>query len=381
MDFTNKNVNILTLHTGIWRFANNIFDVFSAVYLLGLGISFPVVALIMVGSLILRALLRPLSMILSEKIGLRKALIFGVFVSSGLFLVLAKVHGLNFWLYFYMFYLSLHDITYWLPYHSYYAAAGDEENRGKQIGPLHGIVNLFRTLAPLAGGLIITHFGFLPLYVNATIIMLFSAVPLFYAKDVTPGEPLDWREAFRSIDKRGLVMQMGDGLTYMHDFVWTIVLFYLVGNYVTFGGLVTFELLSTTILCVVLGYYVDKGKGKRIATIGLFLTGIAILARGLWVHTVPQVIIIDVLIAFAATFYSSSFSVAFYNLAKESRNTLWFHFFGEVGWDLGAMISLTLAALLFWLGMPLRFIILFSISGLFIVYHVLNKFYLKNEIN
>ena len=380
MDFTNKNINLLTIHSGIWRFANNIFDVFSAIYLLGLGISFPVVALIMVGSLILRALMRPLSMMLSEKIGLRKALIFGVLVSSGLFLVLAKVHGQDFWLYFYMFYLSLHDITYWLPYHSYYAAAGDEEKRGEQVGPQLGVVTIFRTIAPLAGGLIITHFGFLPLYLSATVIMLFSAVPLFSAGDVTPGISMGWREALRSIDKRGMVMQIGDGLTYMHEFVWTIVLFYLVGNYVTFGGLVTFELLSTTILVLFLGYYIDKGKGRRIAVIGLLLTGIAMLARGLWVHTIPQVILVDLVIAFAATFYSSSFSVGFYNMAKESKNTLWFHFFGELGWDIGAMISLAISALLFSLGVPLRFIILFSLPGLLVVYYVLNNFYHKKPI-
>ena len=375
MDFSNKNINLLTLHSGIWRFANNIFDVFSAVYLLGLGLSFPVVALAMVCSLILRSILRPLSMMLSEKIGIKKALIFGVVVSSGLFLVLAKVHSLNFWLYFYAFYLSLHDITYWLPYHAFYSSAGDEEKRGKQVGPQQATVAIFRTLAPLAGGLMIAHLGFWSLYLSATIIMLFSAIPLFYVNDITVGKSIGWREALKSIDKKGMIMQMGDGVLYIHDFIWTIIVFYLVGNYVTFGGLITFELFATVLLALFLGYFVDKGKGKKIAVIGLVGTGIIILFRGLYAHTIPQIIFSDILIAFSATFYSSSYSVAFYNLAKESKNTLWFQFFGELGWDIGAMVSLALGTLLFCLGVPFRFFILFSLPGLLIVYYVLKKYY------
>jgi len=380
MDFTNKNINLLTLHSGIWRFADNILTVFSAIYLLSLGISFPVVALVIVCSIIFRLLTRPLSLLLSNKIGLKKALILGVLIGSGLFLVLGKVSGFNYWLLFYGLYTALYDITYWLPYHSYYAIAGDEEKRGKQVGTQLGTVAIFQILAPIAGGLIITHLGYWPLYLSATIITLVSSIPLFFIKNISLGIPLNFKEAFKNIDKRGMLMMMGDGILYIHKFIWTIVLFNLVGNYVVFGGLKTFELLITTVMAVVLGYLLDKGKGKKIIVIGLLVSGIVIIARALWINTIPLIIISDVILALSYLFYLSSFYVGLYNMAKKSKNTLWFHFFGELGWDIGAIVALSTSALLFYLGVPLRFIMLFSLPGLFIVYYVLKRFYTVEKV-
>lgn len=375
--FKNKNINLLNLHTGLHRFSNNIFDVFGAVYLLSIGISFPIVALAWAGSCFLRFTLRPFSMLLSEKIGLRRALIIGVIISSGLFLILAKVNGVNSWLYFYIFYLAICDITYWLPYHSYCAAAGDAQYRGRQMGAQLGFVTLLKTIAPFAGGIIVTQFGFWSLYLTASIVMILSAIPLFFAGDVTPGQPMPWREAIRSIDKHGFMILLGDGVLYMHAFVWTIVLFYLVGNYTTFGGLVAFESLVTMLLFWFLGYFIDKGNGKRVTYISLISIGVVILIRAFLVKAIPGIIITNVLIAFGMTFYLSSFTVGFYNMAKRTQNTLWFHFFGEAGWDMGAMIALTASAILFSIGVPLQFIIIFALPGLFITYKVLKRFYSK----
>lgn len=375
MDFTNKTINFLTLHSGIHRFSLNIFDTFGAIYFLSLGISFSIVALTLACSCLLRIVLRPFSLFLSEKIGLKRALILGVFVNTGLFLVISKVNGVNNWLYFYILYFALCDIFYWLPYHSYMAVAGDENLRGKQIGTKIGFITILRMASPLIGGLIISNFGFLALYLSAMLIMLLSIFPLFFTIDMKPGKPMLFKEAIKTIDKKGMIMQLGSGILFIHTFVWTIILFYFVENYVFFGGLVTFELLTTVALSILLGYLIDKGDGKNITYIGLIIIGIVIISRTLFITTLPVIIITDIIIALGIIFYTSSFEVGFYNLAKESGNTLWFNFFGELGWDFGAGLSLLLIAGLFVIGVQLRLLIVFSLPGLFFVYYVLNNFY------
>jgi len=375
MDFTNKTINFLNLHSGIQRFSINIFDTFWAVYLLGIGISFPVVALVVTSNCILRTLLRPLSLFFSEKIGLKRALIFGVFIGSGIFLVLSKVSGVNNWLYFYIFYLALCDITYWLPYHSYYAVAGDLGKRGRQIGSKLGLVTIFRMAAPLVGGIIITHFGFLSLYVVAMLVMQLSIIPLLFTEDIKAGKLMNFNEALKTIGKRGMIIQFGEGISFVHNFIWTIVLFYSVGNYITFGGLVTFEMFCTTFLVIFLGSLIDKGKGKRIFIIGLILIAATILLRSFLVTSVTNIMVTDILLAFGMTFYVISLEFGFYNLSKKSENTLWFNFFGELGWDTGAAISLLLCAGLFILGVPIRLMIILSLFGLSIVYCVLKNYY------
>lgn len=377
--FKNKIVNLLNIHSGLHRFSDNIFNVFGAVYLLQLGLSYPLVALAWIGSCVIRFLVRPISIILSQKAGLKKALIFGIFVNGGIFFALSKVTGLNGWLFFYMSYLALCDIFYWLPYHSYYAVAGDHADRGKQVGVLFGLITLLSMVAPLVGGILITHFGFSTLCVFATAIMLISSVPIFFLPVLSAGETMTFKSAYKSIDKRGLILQLGDGFMAMHTFVWTIALFYLVGNYVTFGILTAFQLFMTSLMFLVLGYYLDKGKGKWIMFTGVVLIALVIILRAFWVTTIPQIIIIDIIFALAFTFHFSSFGVALYTLAKKTPNTLWFHFFAECGWDIGMATALSVSVILFIFGVPLKLVVLFSLVGVLIVFSVLKKFYFKTE--
>jgi MFS family permease len=276
--------------------------------------------------------------------------------------------------------MSVCDIAYWLPYHAYYAIAGDLKSRGKQVGTRLGFITILKMISPLVGGIIITHWGFFSLYILATIIMFISIVPLLFIQDISPGESLNLSNALKKIDKNGFIMQFGDGILYLHNFIWTIVVFYLVKNYVVFGGLITIELSISTLLCIILGSLVDKGKGKKITLIGMIILGIVILLRAFLIKTIPEIIISDIFIAFGSIFYSISFDVGFYNMAKRTPNTLWFHFFGELGWDVGAATSLILSAILFSFGVPLQYILVLSLGGIFIVNKILNNNY-SNRIS
>lgn len=105
------------------------------------------------------------------------------------------------------------------------------------------------------------------------------------------------------------------------------------------------------------------------------MMSIIILARGIWVHNIYQSIIINILVAISSIFYYSTASVCYYNLNKKSGNVLWFNFFGELGFDIGAIVGFSLSALLFCIGIPLQYIILVSLPGLFVVNYVLNKYF------
>ena len=377
--FKNKNINLLNLHTGLQRFSNSIFDVFGAIYLLQLGISFPVVALVWAASFVLRMFLRPLSLLMAQKIGLKRATIFGTIIGAGLFLVLAQVNGLTIWLYIFIVFLALYDITYWLPYHSYYAAVGNYKDRGKHVGVRGAFVTLFRAAAPIVGAVLISKFGFWSLYLVAMISMLVSVIPILFASDYRQDTSMNFKRALRSIDKRGFLIQIGDGIVYnAHGFMWIIVLFFLTKNIISFGWLIGFEVLLTAVLFLVLGDMIDKGKGRKILSIGIILFSLVILGRTFFVYTINAVIISQIAFAVAVVFYRSIFQTSFYNLAKKTKNTLWFNFFGEMGWDIGALIILVLSAVLVSLGLEIRYIMPFAIVGLFVIQKVLSS-YLNNS--
>lgn len=368
----NQNVTLLNFHAALQRFSNKTLDVFGGIYFLTHGVPFPVVALMWSASFLIRFFLRPLSVWLSNRIGLKAALTIGTIISSGLFLVFTMVDGLNIWLLIFAIYLAFYDILYYLPYHTFYAVSGEEKDRGKQVAFGAGLINIVQIAVPILGAILATTFGFGSLYLSAMACMILSVVPVLFSENKSPGRQMGFKQAYAEIDKRGLVMSVGEGIVAnAHEFLWTIVLFLLVGNLINFGGLITIELFLITILSLIIGHFIDKGSIKWVAYLGLGIVAVAVIARSLWVSNIPQIIIINFVAAIGEAFYIMAYRVSIYNFAKRSHNTLWFHFFAEAGWDIGSALAMLVAAGLFVMGVSLQHIMLFALIGLLIINRVL----------
>jgi len=375
----NKNINLLNLHTGIHRFSIVAIFTFGALYLLKQGIKLEIVLIIWCLNFIFRLILRPLSIKISQKIGLKKSVILGILFYSGIFPVISKIDGLNIWVFIFILYFSLADVLYWLPYHGYYAAIGESHNRGKHVGVREMFAMILTSVAPLMSGFFIENYGFWSLYLVSMIVMLLGSIPVFFVSEVSPGEVMSYKKAVRKITKQGLWLLFGGSLAYYsHMFLWSIVLFSIVKSFVIFGGILSLEIFINAIVYLLLGHFIDKGRGKTIVIIGLVSMGIILLSRVFFVYNISTILISEAIFAFSLCFYGSSVNSAFYNLSKKSRNTLWFHFFAEVVWYIGGIISLSLASLFVYLGFELRYFMIFGLVGLFIVKRVLYKYYKYN---
>lgn len=374
MKMRNRNISLLNLHAALQRYSNKTLDVFGGVYFYTHGVPFSVIALVWSASFLLRFLLRPLSIWLSDRIGLKKALILGTLASSGLFLVFNQVDGMNAWLGVFALYLAFYDILYWLPYHAYYAISGEEEHRGKQVALGVGLISIVQIVVPLAGALLATKFGFNYLYISAMICMVLSVIPVLFAKNISPGIKMSFKTALKEIDKRGLVMSIGNGIVNNgHDFIWMIVVFILAGSLVDFGGLITIQLLITAIVSYLVGHYMDKGKARWAARLGSLLLVAAIVSRSFWVTDASEIIFSSLVAALGGALLDMPYIVALYDFAHKSHNALWFHFFAEAGWDIGSFLVLVMAAALAALGVPLQHLMLLALPGLLIIDHVLKS--------
>lgn len=370
----NRNITLLNIHAALQRYSNKTLDVFGGVYFLSNGVPFPVVMLMWAASFLLRFLLRPLSVWLSGKIGLKWALIIGTLASSGLFLIFTQINGVNGWLAIFAVYLAFYDILYWLPYHAYYAASGEEDKRGRHVALGVSFVSIVQIIMPLGGALLATKFGFNYLYVSAMICMILSVIPVLFAHDIPLGKSMRLRQAWRETDRRGFIMAVGNGIiSNAHDFLWTIVLFGLVSSLVNFGALLTIELLFTSIISLIIGRSIDNGKARWAARTGLVIIALVIVARSFWVTTTGQVIISNFVAALGGALLHMVYAVKLYNFAQKTENGLWFHFFAEAGWDIGSTIAVLLAAALYLAGVPVQYMMLFGIAGLLIIDWVLVK--------
>lgn len=351
-----------------------VFEVFSAIYFLDQGISFPVVMLVFAGSYVGRLFIRPLAVQSIYKYGLKRSTIFGTVFSAGLFLIYPFIDGINAWLILFAVYLAIQDILYWLPYHTFYALAGETETRGKQLAIQEVLINCMQVLVPLSGGVLAHIFGFNALYIAALLAALLSVIPLLFTRDIHPEAKITFKQALKKTNRHGLLLAMGysfydNGGTVL----WTIVIYMTAENLITFGGLVTYELLIGVVLAWIVGHHVDNGRTKLIVTVGIATLIIAVLFQAFWSMTVTHILIINTVIAFGTTLFSIPYWSVTYNLGHQSISTLWYLFFAEAGWDIGGIAACLLAAILFVFHPDIQHILLISVTGLLFTHFAISR--------
>jgi len=322
----------------------------------------------------LRFFLRPLSLWWTQRLGLKPSFILGVIVYAGIFPVLAQVHTIGLWFWILIFYLAISDIAYYLPFHSLYAALGDIDSRGSQIAVREIFALTFGIAAPIVGSFIVITFGYGSLYVVATIVMLIGVLPLLYIPDFTANTVMGFKEAFKFIDFRGFWLMLGDGIKVQAEaFVWVVTIFFLATSLSQFGWLIALKLLFVAILYLTLGKLVDGGHSKKIflyGSIGLIFT---LIARAFFVTDVTGIVVAQFILAFVLVFYQEPFDTLLYNLAKRTKSTLWFHFFGEAGADFGAMIVFFSSAALVHYGVDIQYVLLVGILSIIVVKPILDR--------
>ncbi len=378
----NKQINLLNLHAILRRFSASIIDIFGSIYFLQQGISLQIVLAVWLVNFLIRISARPISLKLVQKIGLKKSTIIGSIIYSGLFPIIAQVNGVSIWLLIFIIYLAIVDIFYWLPFHAFYASSGDSKHRGKELGSLAAVGTIIAGISPILGGFLIDTFGFWSAYVLSTIVMIFGVIPLFFSSKIEVKSQFSYKQAWKEIDKKGLLLSGGWAILYtFHDFLWIIIMFSIVGNFFVFGGLIGFQMFITAILFLLLGHFVDKGKGLNIALVGIIMIIIVIFGRAFYVKDVPSILIFEIIMAIANCFFTSSANTAFYAITHKSKNPIWFQFFSESCWDLGSIFSLSIISILVYFDVDLRNIMLLAIPGFWIVYFVLRKYFYKIELD
>jgi MFS family permease len=323
----------------------------------------------------LRIILRPISLKLCFRYGLKTILIIGTVLYSINYPLLGQIEGIDSWFFLFIFIFSLTDTFYWLPYHTIFAVLGDKEHRGKQTSIRDGIFKIAEFSAPLISGILVVTYGYWAAFLAAMVFMFIAAIPLIKVPklDLTKFDKKIKHK--KQIEKEGFWLYAGGGFFHNHSFIWTLVLFLIVLNPAYFGGLIGLAIIFQFLLNIFVGHLFDKGKGNQVSKIGTLLLSLAIVGRGLFVDTVPEVILFDIIFAIGYTLYMPIFNSTFYNLSKESKHPLWFQYYGEKGWDVGSVLATLMTAFIVYLNNDLRLAMILSLGGLLVANYILRKYF------
>lgn len=360
--FSNEAVNRLNLHTAIQAFAENAGGVFVLVFMLRAGVPAPLVLCAMAAMNLGRFLLRPLALPLARRVGLRETLIAGVVLEAAIYPVLPFVKGVDAAFVLAVLIGPVGSVLYWTSYHAYFASVGDDEHRGGQIGVRQAVTSIISIAAPLAGGWALATGGPWPTFLAAAAIQVLAAVPLLGAPRLAVVA-----EAPGGIRSGGLAMGLMacDGIfAGGYYYIWQIALFVALGeSFQAYGGAMALAALAGAVSSLVIGRYIDAGRGRAAILVALLVAVGVLLLRGVSLSSPWLAVTANALGALVAALWIPALMAPIYAMAKASPCPLRFSVSTETGWDLGCGGACLVGAALIALGAPFAAPILVGLVG------------------
>lgn len=357
----NADVNRLTLHTALHQFAFGVSGVFVGAYLLRAGLSPAGIWLAFAAILALRFVLRPLVLVVVDRLGARLTLIGGTVLLALQYPLLAPVHGGGGALALYCVVAAISNVFYWTCYHAFFAALGDAEQRGRQVGLREALSALANVLAPATGGVMLSAFGPWAAFGAAGAIELAAIVPLWRVRApiVARTAPADAYVAART----GALLFVCDGwLNCSATVAWMIIMFSALGaRYDAYGGALAAAALAGALAGIVLGRMLDRGQARHAIRINAGLFGASLLFKTFCGATPAAVLVAAVIGTVLTGLYIPSLMTAVYNEGKAAPCPLRFQVAAEGGWDIGGTLACCVAAALWWSGAPLQAAILLAL--------------------
>ena len=332
----------------------------------------PLIYLLWAGVYFTRFLIRPLYLRASFGRNLRVMLAGAAFLWGGVFLLLAELEGARVPLFAVMGYYALIDTLYWLVYHVYFAELGYDKKRGREIFMRELFLSAASAAAPLFGALFIAKQGYGFIWIAAAAIAVLSITPLFFTRNVRVPRRFGIREALRVIPTFGFWYYFSAAIYDLSfAFVWGLVLYLTLGDIVAFGFVLTLAVIMKVIAYWLMGRAVDHHRVRRLHFLGLAFIAVLIGARVFLAWDIPRIVAIDAMLVIAGSLVYPLLESRNYNSSKTSESPLWYQFFAESGYDLGAMIALVFVASFSAATGVLRPAMLFGIVGIVLLAYIL----------
>ncbi len=234
------------------------------------------------------------------------------------------------------------DGFFWLSYHSIFAGSTDKNHRSEEVSIANVMAILIGVLGPLIGGLIVYYLGFLSLFVFVGCLLIISAVPLYFTKDLTERFKFKFKDVFNSKHFRDLLGFFGYGAFGIGEAIlWPLFLFLVLTNYVAVGGLASLSGIVRAIVSYLTGKAGDK-IGKRIfINVGSLLNSLSWFFRYFF-NSVLGVTLISLYSGLTSMIFEGPFTALVYDRVNYHKNKLEYLAFRQIALGLGQLVILVI---------------------------------------
>ncbi|MBI1961221.1 MAG: MFS transporter [Candidatus Sungbacteria bacterium] len=156
---------------------------------------------------------------------------------------------------------------YWPGYLADFARFGKGSERAREISNLLLVAMAVSILGPVAGGLIISQWGFVALFAAATALIFASNLPLLATPERFTPVPFSYFGSFRRLfyreNRRNFFGFLGFGEELIGMVVWPVFIYAIVSDFLELGSIVAASTLATTLALLFVGRMADGAAAER----------------------------------------------------------------------------------------------------------------------
>ncbi len=240
LNFTlNRELSEIYLSIIIRTLALSMVGIFIPLYLL-IEIGFPlkIVLLYFIVEYIFTTLFFPFTAKISSKIGFKHSILLSIpilMISIALFYFLKNYNHIWF-LSVIAIVIAFGQALFWLAFHEDFAKFSDKKHRGEEVSIWFSSSVLISLIGPFLGSLIIISLGFNILFIIVSILMLGSAIPLFFSGEVYEPYKFSFKHVFNKSHFKDMLAFIGFGARNSGiNVIWPIFIFLILNQYLSIG--------------------------------------------------------------------------------------------------------------------------------------------------
>lgn len=264
-----KEIAEIYTAVAIKKFAFRMITVFEPIYLFLFFSESPSKVLFYYGSVsIIFGLLSPLGARVMTRIGLKKTIIASFPFAFSYYIFLLNIDKVSGFFLAAIIASALYKTFFWPAFHIEFTKFSEGEERGREFSLYRGIISIVSALSPIAGGFLISQFGFPVVFIVVLVLLAAAALPLLFTPDNYEHYTDSYEKAFLRIlrPKRwGQVFAfLAKGAEAgIQIIIWPILLYTLAINYSSLGAITTASFAVSIFAGLLVGKMLDSKTKKR----------------------------------------------------------------------------------------------------------------------
>lgn len=268
-----KEVQELYWETIIANLALSLVFIFEPIYLYSLGFSLSKILFFYVQVYLWYLILITWGAKFAGRFGYKHSILISNIFYVLYWIILYLIQG-NFSLFYLApLFFALQKSFFWPAFDADIALGSKKSQRGREVGVLLSIIELVFIVGPFFGGFISQTFGFLPLFLSASGLMLCSTVPLFRSKELYSKHEFTFKKLYEVFkhNKSNFVGYWGYAEDLMIMSLWPIYIFIVIPDFFGVGVITTIATVIATMVMLYVGRQADSiDKQKLIQKYSFF---------------------------------------------------------------------------------------------------------------